>query len=82
MTFLLLLVTALVGGAANALAGGGTFLVFPALLLAGVASVKANATASLILVPGAITSAVRRPLARTLVQARSMSAASSCMSKE
>jgi uncharacterized membrane protein YfcA len=57
VTFLLLLVTALVGGAANALAGGGTFLVFPALLLAGVASVKANATASLILVPGAITSA-------------------------
>ncbi len=57
MSFLPLLLAALVGGAANALAGGGTFLVFPALLFAGVASVKANATASLILAPGGIASA-------------------------
>jgi uncharacterized protein len=53
----LLVLAALLGGGANALAGGGTFLVFPALLFAGVASVKANATASLIVVPGAIASA-------------------------
>ena len=57
MTMLLILLLAsLLGGAVNALAGGGTFLVFPALLLAGVASVKANATASLALLPGAIAS--------------------------
>jgi hypothetical protein len=49
----ILVVAAAVGaGAANALAGGGMFLVFPALLLAGVAPVAANATASLILIPG------------------------------
>lgn len=57
MRLFLLVLAALLGGGANALAGGGTFLVFPALLFAGVASVKANATASLILVPGAIASA-------------------------
>lgn len=58
MTMLLILLAAAVlGGAANALAGGGTFIVFPALLLAGIAPVRANATASLALVPGAIASA-------------------------
>ena len=41
----------------NALAGGGTFLVFPALLFAGVPSVSANATSSLVLLPGTIASA-------------------------
>jgi uncharacterized protein len=56
VTLFLLLLAALAGGAANALAGGGTFLVFPSLLLAGVASVKANATASLIMVPGGLAS--------------------------
>jgi hypothetical protein len=54
---LILLLAALLGGAANALAGGGTFLVFPALLLAAVAPIKANATASLALLPGALASA-------------------------
>ena len=57
MTFVLLLLVAAVGGAANALAGGGTFLVFPALLFAGVPSVVANATASLIMMPGGVASA-------------------------
>jgi len=56
VTLFLLVLAALVGGAANALAGGGMFLVFPALLLAGVASVKANATASLVMAPGAFAS--------------------------
>lgn len=65
MTLLPLLLAALLGGVANALAGGGMFVVFPALLLAGVASVKANATASLVLLPGAMISAwvYRRTLA-------------------
>lgn len=57
MTIALLLLAALVAGAANALAGGGTFITFPALLFAGIASVKANATASLVMVPGGIASA-------------------------
>lgn len=55
--YLILLAAALIGGASNALAGGGTFLTFPALLLSGVAPVKANATASLVLLPGAFASA-------------------------
>jgi uncharacterized membrane protein YfcA len=54
---MVLLAAALLGGASNALAGGGTFLTFPALLLVGVAPVKANATASLVLLPGALVSA-------------------------
>lgn len=57
IAFLLLLLVAALGGAVNALAGGGTFLVFPALLFAGVAPVTANATSSLVLLPGIIASA-------------------------
>jgi uncharacterized protein len=57
LTFALLLIVAAIGGAANALAGGGTFLVFPALLFAGVPSVVANATSSLIMMPGGVASA-------------------------
>ena len=41
----------------NALAGGGTFLVFPALLVAGIAPITANATASFLLWPAALASA-------------------------
>jgi uncharacterized membrane protein YfcA len=55
--FLILIAASILGGAANALAGGGTFLTFPALLLAGMAPVRANATASLVLLPGAFASA-------------------------
>lgn len=57
ITFLILLLAATLGGASNALAGGGTFIVFPALLLGGLASIKANATASLVLMPGGFASA-------------------------
>lgn len=53
LSFSVLLAAAFLGGAANALAGGGQFMIFPALLLAGVAPVKANATASLVVLPGA-----------------------------
>jgi hypothetical protein len=45
----------LVVGAINALAGGGTFLLYPALLLlGGLAPVTANATSSLIVLPGTV----------------------------
>lgn len=57
LRFLSLLIAAILGGAVNALAGGGTFLVFPALLLAGVAPITANATASLLLWPAGMASA-------------------------
>jgi hypothetical protein len=57
ITYLILLLAALLGGASNALAGGGTFMVFPALLLGGIAPVAANATASLVLMPGGFASA-------------------------
>lgn len=57
MTFFILLLAAFLGGVANALAGGGTFLTFPAMLLAGIAPVQANATSSLVLLPGSFASA-------------------------
>jgi len=47
-----------VGGTINALAGGGTFLVFPTLLLTGVPAVPANATTSVALTPGVASSAL------------------------
>ena len=52
ITWAILLGAALLGGAINALAGGGMFMVFPSLLLAGIAPVTANATATVTLMPG------------------------------
>jgi len=52
----LLLGSAVVAGIMNALAGGGTILTFPALLLAGVPAIQANATSTVALVPGSISS--------------------------
>jgi hypothetical protein len=49
---LLLLGAGALGGAANAIAGGGTFFTFPALLAAGVPPVAANATNSFAIWPG------------------------------
>lgn len=52
------------GGAMNALAGGGTFLSFPALLAAGIAPVSANATNAVALWPASLSTAwaLRREL--------------------
>ena len=47
----------LVGGAMNALAGGGTFATMPALIGLGLPSPIANATSNVALQPGAIASA-------------------------
>ena len=44
------------GGACNALAGGGTFFTFPALLAVGVPPVAANATSAISIWPGHATS--------------------------
>ena len=52
MTELLLVVAGLLGGAVNSLAGGGSFIVFPALLAAGVPPVLANASNTYAALPG------------------------------
>ena len=66
MTSLLLFAAAMVGGALNAVAGGGSFIGVPALLSAGVAPVAANATTTLAMWPGSLSSAVayRKDIAR------------------
>lgn len=54
---LLALAAGFVGGAMNALAGGGTFATLPALLAMGLPANLANATSNVALLPGAATSA-------------------------
>ena len=46
----------MLGGAVNAVAGGGTLLTFPALLWAGQLEIVANATSTVALWPGALSS--------------------------
>src|SRR5215472_4629435 len=64
---LILFFAALAAGAINAVAGGGSFLSFPALLFIGIPPVNANATNTVALWPGQVASigAYRRQL-RTL----------------
>lgn len=57
LTILTLTLAGLAAGALNAVAGGGTFLSFPALVWAGVPPIAANATATLAALPGYIGSA-------------------------
>jgi uncharacterized membrane protein YfcA len=47
-----LLIAGLIGGALNSLAGGGSFIVFPALLFVGVPPVVANASNTFAALPG------------------------------
>ena len=47
-----------IGGAMNALAGGGTFATLPALIALGLPANIANATSNVALLPGAATSAL------------------------
>ena len=63
-TGVLLFFAAVAGGAINSVAGGGSFVAFPALLFAGVAPVPANATNTIALWPGSLASvlAYRREL--------------------
>ena len=53
---LLLFVAALGGGVLNAVAGGGSFLSFPALLFSGYPPIESNATSTVALWPGAVAS--------------------------
>ena len=54
---LLLLLTGILAGSMNALAGGGSFVTVSALIAGGVPSVLANATSSVALYPGSAASA-------------------------
>ena len=54
---ILLAVAAFFAGAINSVAGGGTFLTFPALLSAGIPPVNANATSTFAVFPGSFSSA-------------------------
>src|SRR6266498_5296776 len=60
-----LFLAAVAAGAINSVAGGGSFISFPALLLAGVPPISANATNATALWPGTVASvgAYRRELA-------------------
>ncbi len=55
--FLFLFLVGTFGGALNSVAGGGSFLGLPALMLGGVTPVAANATATLAFWPGTLSSA-------------------------
>ena len=63
-TGVLLFFAAVAGGAINSVAGGGSFIAFPALLFAGVPPVPDNATNTIALWPGSLASvlAYRREL--------------------
>ena len=56
-SYVLLIIAALLGGLVNSVAGGGMFIVFPALVFTGVPSVVANASSTLAVLPGVLASA-------------------------
>jgi uncharacterized protein len=56
MEYLLLMLAAMAAGAINSVAGGGTLVTFPALLAVGVSPITANATSTVALVPGSLSS--------------------------
>ncbi len=56
-SFLLLAGAAFVAGTMNAIAGGGSFVTFPALVFTGVPSIIANASSTVALFPGSFASA-------------------------
>jgi uncharacterized membrane protein YfcA len=58
LAHIVLLVAAFIAGAQNALAGGGSFLTFPALLYAGLDPRAANIASSIALFPGQITTGI------------------------
>ncbi len=56
LQLLLAALAAAAGGAVNAIAGGGTLITFPTLLALGIPPIVANATSSVALWPGTVTS--------------------------
>lgn len=63
---LLILSAGFLGGVLNAVAGGGTFITFPALVASGVPVVMANATSTVAALPGYLSAAIgfRREIAQ------------------
>jgi uncharacterized membrane protein YfcA len=57
LEYALLAVAAALGGSLNSVAGGGSFLTFPALVFVGVPPVVANATSAVALWPGSVAGA-------------------------
>lgn len=57
LEIIVLIIAGFAAGALNAVAGGGTFISFPALVWVGIPPVMANATATLTALPGYIGSA-------------------------
>src|SRR5450755_3670498 len=58
LIFTSLFLVAIWAGIQNALAGGGTFITFPTLLMAGLDARAANITSTIALFPGQITTAL------------------------
>jgi uncharacterized protein len=58
LDFLVLILAAFLAGILNTIAGGGTFLTFPALVYAGIPPVAANATSAVAVFPGYLGGAV------------------------
>lgn len=56
--FALLFLAGVLGGMLNAVAGGGTFITFPALVFTGVPPVAANATTTVAALPGYLAAAI------------------------
>lgn len=56
MEYLLLALAGVLAGGMNAVAGGGSFVSMPALLAAGLPAVQANASSTVALFPGALSS--------------------------
>jgi uncharacterized membrane protein YfcA len=67
--FLWLVAASLIAGVMNAMAGGGSFISFPAMLGVGVPPIEANATNTVALWPGQLTSlaTLRGDVTRTLL---------------
>ncbi|HEV2618969.1 MAG TPA: sulfite exporter TauE/SafE family protein [Acidobacteriaceae bacterium] len=67
--YLWLVATSFLAGVMNAMAGGGSFISFPAMLAIGVPPIQANATNTVALWPGQLTSiwALRMDLRRDLL---------------
>jgi uncharacterized membrane protein YfcA len=56
MIFLLLFISAIMAGALNSVAGGGSFFTFPILLFTGMNPIMANATSTIAVWPGTLAS--------------------------
>ncbi len=55
--YLLIFIAAMFAGGLNGIAGGGSFILFPALMFVGIPPIPANATNSFALLPGTLASA-------------------------